>query len=101
MTINVANSSGGDAIITLDERFDFGAVDQFRKSYESLKGLSKKTLVIDFSGTRYMDSSALGMLINARSFFNGDDVKIKIINTNDQIKKIFSISRFDTKFDIS
>ena len=101
MSISVQNRQDGDPVIALGERFDFGAVDQFRNSYESLKGIKRKNLIIDFKSTRYMDSSALGMLINARTYFVDSDVKIKIINANDQIKKIFSISRFDTKFDIA
>jgi len=100
MAISVSNKPDSDPVILLDERFDFGSVDQFRSSYESLKGIKRKSLIVDFSNTRYMDSSALGMLINARNFFAGSDVKIKIKNANEQIKKIFSISRFDTKFDI-
>ncbi len=101
MSINVQNVQEGDPVIVLGERFDFGSVDQFRHSYESLKGMKRKSLIIDFKSTRYMDSSALGMLINARSFFKDDEIKIRIVNANDQIKKIFSISRFDTKFDIA
>ncbi|SMF36077.1 anti-sigma-factor antagonist [Alteromonadaceae bacterium Bs31] len=101
MSINVLNKQDGDPVISLGERFDFGSVDQFRSSYESLNGIKRKSLIVDFKNTRYMDSSALGMLINARSYFKDCDVKIKIINANDQIKKIFSISRFDTKFEIT
>jgi anti-anti-sigma factor len=94
------NSKDNDLVIILDERFDFGEVDQFRRCYESLKVTRGKAVKIDFKNTRYMDSSALGMLINAKTHLGGSDVKIKLINANEQIKKIFSISRFDMKFDI-
>jgi len=101
MPISVDKMDGANVRLLLDERFDFGVVDEFRRCYGDLKEINNKTLVIDFAHTRYMDSSALGMLINARSYFSDSNVKIKIINTNDQVRKIFSISRFDTKFDIS
>lgn len=100
MSISVSQREGSDATISLGERFDFGSVDQFRRSYESLAGLKRKNLTIDFRNTRYMDSSALGMLINAKAFFKDAEVKIRLVNANEQIKKILSISRFDTKFDI-
>ena len=99
MTISVSNSEDRVSII-LAERFDFSSVEQFRKAYESLADLTKKTVAIDFRNTQYIDSSALGMLINAKSFFNSREVKPVIINANDKIKKIFSISRFDVKFEI-
>ncbi|MFT7560070.1 MAG: anti-anti-sigma factor [Flavobacteriales bacterium] len=93
--------NGIDVKISLSERFDFACVEEFRQSYESVSVVGKKAVVIDFRGTRYMDSSALGMLIDAKSHFSQSDSKVTLLNCNDQIKKIFSISRFDKKFDIN
>ncbi len=101
MSISVNIKSDTEFVISLGERFDFGCVEDFRKAYESVQPKGKAQVVMDFRGTRYMDSSALGMLINARSHFNSDEVKVSLANCNDQIKKIFSISRFDRKFEIS
>ncbi len=101
MSIRVEKVENEGMAIVLDERFDFEAVGPFRKCYESLGESKCKLIVIDFRDARYIDSSALGMLINARSFFDNLGAKVKLINTNEQIRKIFSISRFDKKFDIS
>jgi len=99
MDISVTESENNISII-LGDRFDFGSVDQFRNGYESLANVKRKTVNIDFRQTQYMDSSALGMLINAKCFFDPKEVKVRIINANSQIKKILSISKFDTKFEI-
>lgn len=101
MTIRVEDNDNGGKVIVLNERFDFESVGPFRQCYESLNKSNCKSVVMDFRETRYIDSSALGMLINARSYFEGMGVKVRLINTNEQIQKIFSISRFDKKFDIS
>ncbi len=101
MSIRVEKVQDGETSIVLGERFDFESVVPFRNSYEGLKGERIKNVVIDFRDTRYIDSSALGMLINAKCFFDEQRTKVKLKNTNEQIKKIFSISRFDKKFDIS
>ncbi len=101
MTIRVEKSENEAMAIVLDERFDFESVGPFRQCYESLGDSKCKLVVIDFRDARYIDSSALGMLINARSFFDNLGAKVKLINTNEQIRKIFSISRFDKKFDIT
>ena len=94
---------GGDGAVSiqLDEKFDFSAVGEFRKLYETVTSVPKKIITIDFKNTRYIDSSALGMLINVRSYFSDQGVKVVLANTNDQVRKIFSISKFETKFDIS
>ena len=101
MTIHVQRSNDGEIYIVLGERFDFGAVEHFRTAYESVEESVSRTLYIDFKNTRYMDSSALGMLLNAKTHLKDRVSKVGIVNCNDQIKKIFSISRFDQKFDIS
>ncbi len=101
MSIRVESNENNAKSIILNERFDFESVGPFRQCYENLTKSTCKSVVIDFRDTRYIDSSALGMLINARSYFEQMGVKVKLINTNEQIQKIFSISRFDKKFDIS
>lgn len=101
MAISVEKIDDNDHAIVLSERFDFASVGDFRSSYEGMKDARQKTVSIDFRNTRYIDSSALGMLINAKTFFAAIGTKVRLINTNEQIKKIFSISRFEQKFDIS
>lgn len=101
MTISVANQADKNWVISLGERFDFGCVSDFRKCYESIPVRSQQKIIIDFRRTRYMDSSALGMLINAKAYLNAENSVVSLENCNDQIKKIFSISRFDKKFDIA
>ena len=100
MAIRVETSSDKCSVI-LGERFDFESVGPFRKAYEELNDLKGSVVVIDFSETRYIDSSALGMLINAKRYFDERSTKVRLTNTNEQIQKIFNISRFDKKFDIS
>ena len=100
MSINIETHEDHHSIV-LGERFDFESVGPFRTSYESMTSVKNKTVAIDFRNTRYIDSSALGMLINAKTYFSDKSVKVKLVNANEQIKKIFSISRFDKKFEIT
>ena len=101
MAIRVEKVGDNDHAIVLTERFDFESVGPFRQTYESITNAKNKSVLIDFRDTMYIDSSALGMLINARSYFDSQGAKVRLINANAEIKKIFSISRFDKKFEIS
>ena len=56
--------------------------------------------MIDMKGTSYLDSSALGMLLLLRDYAGGDDASISIVNANDDVKKILSISNFEQLFTI-
>jgi anti-anti-sigma factor len=100
MAINCEETGSGEVTITLEETFDFNCVEQFRNAYEGITARACKSLVVDLRRTHYMDSSALGMLINMQKFWQDRCSSFRIINTNPQIRKIFTISRFDKKFTI-
>ncbi|MCW8091470.1 STAS domain-containing protein [Alteromonas sp. ASW11-130] len=89
-------------IIKMDEKFDYSKVQEFRHVYTELSEPPKE-IRIDLADTQYMDSSALGMLLNMQKHFCDKDktVNYKIINSRPQVARILKISRFDKKFDIS
>ncbi len=94
----VEDGKNGDYSIVLDDVFDFKRVEEFRSCYEGIDLEQCKNVNIDFTYTRYMDSSALGMLLNVKSFFKDTSASIKIVSVNEQIRKILTISRFDQRF---
>lgn len=85
--------------VTLEEVFDFNCLEEFRSVYSETSPEELGDFVIDFRQTRYIDSSALGMLIDLYRYLRGKG-KITLVNSNPQVKKIFSISRFEKKFTI-
>jgi HptB-dependent secretion and biofilm anti anti-sigma factor len=94
----VSSGSSGVYFLYLDEVFDFKKIDEFRGAYEGIDATLCQEVDIDFSATKYIDSSALGMLLNIKKHFKDAGVKIKIVSASDQVKKILMISRFDQKF---
>lgn len=85
--------------IKMDDKFDFGKVQDFRQAYTDLPD-SVKLVEIDLGETEYMDSSALGMLLNMQKTLKESVNKFTITNCRAQVLKILTISRFDKKFDI-
>lgn len=96
--MNVEEKGSGQFSIVLDDVFDFKRVEEFRRCYECIDGSAAQSIAIDFTRTRYMDSSALGMLLNVKSYFKGSSAGVKIVSVNEQIRKILTISRFDQRF---
>ena len=88
MSLTRSTSADG-AILTVQikGKFDFNLVQSFRQAYADLNDNIDK-VVIDLRETDYMDSSALGMLLNMKKNLTG---KVETI-------QIFSIF---TKFSIS
>lgn len=86
--------------IHIKGKFDFNLVQSFRQAYAQIdKSITK--VIIDLRETDYMDSSALGMLLNMQKSIDTQVNKFEISNCQPQFKKILQISRFDKKFDIN
>ena len=94
-----SNDDGSSVAIKIDGRFDFNAHHDFRNIYRNEK--SGAAYNIDMTGTEYIDSSALGMLLLLREHAGNENAKITISGCNDDIKKIFSISNFEKLFTIA
>lgn len=100
MAITGNVTDGGKTVsISINGRFDFNIHHDFRNIYRNEK--SDAAYKIDMSGTEYIDSSALGMLLLLREHAGNENANITITGCNNDIKKIFAISNFEKLFNIS
>lgn len=91
------NQNGDKVTIAINGRFDFNLLQDFRDSYANLAD-TDLNYTVDLSGTDYIDSSALGMLLNMKNNVKAGDGDITISNCQPNLMKIFSIAHFDKKF---
>ena len=100
MTLSTEYSNDGKQfLIHVKGKFDFGLVQQFRQSYADLNP-SADTIVVDFRETEYIDSCALGMLLNMRKSLGVGEKQIHLVNCRPEIRSILEIARFDKLFHI-
>jgi anti-anti-sigma factor len=93
------SEDGKELTIYLEEKFDFGKVQDFRLAYS--EGNEKvNSIVINLQRTEYMDSSALGMLLNMQKSLSLSVKSFKITHCRPQVLKILQIARFGKKFNI-
>jgi HptB-dependent secretion and biofilm anti anti-sigma factor len=80
-------------------RFDFSTHQDFVQVY---KGYPKgeKSFVVDLSGAEYMDSSAMGMLLQLREY-NRQGENVVLINGNEAVKDVLRIANFGKLFTIN
>jgi len=91
--------NGTELTIRVDGRFDFSAHQEFREAYEGVSN-DISQFVVDLGATSYLDSSALGMLLLLRDHAGGDSAQVKIVNCNEDVRKILTISNFEQLFTI-
>ena len=92
-------NQGQTLIIDVGTKFDFSKVEDFRNAYDKIDD-DVSHIAVDLSQTEYMDSSALGMLLNMQKSLANKELSYSIENARPQFAKILKISRFDKKFDI-
>src|ERR1700722_6383080 len=100
MTINSNPSPDGNELtITVQGRFDFSSLQQFRNAYEKVAP-KPKSYIIDLKESDYLDSSALGMLLALRDYAGGDEANIRVVGANPDVKKILVITKLDELFKV-
>lgn len=70
------------------------------KAEQLLNGITETT-VLDFSDLKYISSSGLGLLIKVQRRLDATGDKIRIVNASDHIRELFTVTRFDSIFDIT
>ncbi len=94
-----ATEQGDTVTIKVNGRFDFSAHQEFIGAYRDLpKG--EKSFVVDLSSTEYMDSSAMGMLLQLREHASKSGL-IQLSNANANIQEILKIANFDKLFNVT
>ncbi len=88
-----------EAAIKVIGRFDFGCHQEFKHAYSQFDPKSAR-ITVDLSGTDYLDSAALGMLLVLRERAGGDESDITLKGCSADIQKILDVSRFAELFNI-
>jgi HptB-dependent secretion and biofilm anti anti-sigma factor len=96
--LKTKSKDGSEITISLPEKFDFQLHKEFRQAYEE-DGV--KSLVLDMNKTQYMDSSALGMLLQLKEYADSNNSKMSIKNASNNIMQIMQIAHFDKLFTIA
>jgi anti-anti-sigma factor len=99
MVTSSVSNNGRSVAIKITGRFDFQCHRDFRDAYAKHAG-KPCDYVVDLSGTDYMDSSALGMLLLLREHAGGDRATVVISQPNPTINKILTIANFHKMFKI-
>lgn len=99
MSITSSVSDNGAVVtIQVSGRFDFAMHQEFMSAYkEHPRG--EKAFVVDLKNAEYLDSSAMGMLLQLRDYGKGAEVKIQ--NGNEAVREILRIANFDRLFSIA
>ncbi|NOY77235.1 MAG: STAS domain-containing protein [Calditrichaeota bacterium] len=84
----------GDVVVLVPEgELDVSNVPELQNAFEKILGEGYTKVVIDLSKVTYMDSSALGVLVNGLKELRKKNGMLKIANLNGNVERIFQLTR--------
>lgn len=75
-------------------------IEAFKKEVRSLLRKGPRSLVLDLTHVRMVDSVGLGVLIAAHNALSKKGVRLSVINVSREIRDLFAAMRLDEHFDI-
>lgn len=92
---------GSTARLLLSGRFDFSSHGLFNQSIDPPLADGRITeLVLDFEQVKYIDSSALGMLLLLKERANGASKSIVLVNCKGAVAQVFELANLGRLFTI-
>ena len=102
MNFDVKTEQVGDStyVIALTGEVDLYTAPEFKQ--QLLEAISKgaRDVVVDLSGTTFIDSTTLGVLVGGVKRLRGQDGQLSLVCSDRNIAKIFEITGLDRVFQI-
>ena len=99
MSITTQETPDGRIRILIDGRFDFSSHQAFSKAYKQYPP-GEHQYEVDLSDANYLDSSAMGMLLQLREHSSKTKGSVVIKNPDAGVKEILRIANFDKLFQV-
>ncbi len=73
----------------------------FRDQVRSVLRSEHDQIDLDFSGTRFIDSSGLGALISLHKLMCGRQGRVRVVNPTPQVQQILELTRMHRLFEVA
>lgn len=87
-------------VVTLPERLDVSNVDEFIDDIKGKIRAGNRKVVLDFEGTRAIDSTALGAIVQVYKWLRVGQGDLFLVRLSSSVRRIFAITRLDKALDV-
>ena len=87
----------GDTIF-LSGEVDVGNCGIFKEELGKAVENTERDITLDLSDLDYIDSAGLGILVGVFKRLDEKGLSLRVVNSNDYIKKLFRITKLETLF---
>jgi anti-sigma B factor antagonist len=102
MDLNIETRTKGDIyIIDVQGEVDLYSSTKLREYiFTTIKQQHPKTLIIELSGVRYIDSSGIATLVEGLKLANEYEIQFKLVGLSHIVLEVFELVRLQRVFDI-
>lgn len=99
MSVTTIQSEDGQVVtVKVSGRFDFAIHQDFQRAFNEFQP-GEKAFVVDLGEAEYLDSSAMGMLLQLRDHASKVS-RVDIVNSNETVREILCTANFDKLFNV-
>ncbi|AIF42390.1 STAS domain-containing protein [Virgibacillus sp. SK37] len=100
LTVDITNEAE-KSIVSLSGEIDAYTAPQLKDAVLPLTKTPEHTMEIDLENVNYMDSTGLGVFISALKSTKEHGSKMKLVNIQDRVLRLFKITGLDEIMDIN
>lgn len=86
---------GGCTIMVLDGELDVAVAPQLKAVFKETIEQGHRKIIVAMKEVKFIDSSCLGVMVNAHKLAIERNGAIKFAETGEQVRKIFELTRTD------
>jgi anti-sigma B factor antagonist len=101
MGFSQMKGSNGVTVVQVDGQLIVGNRQELKELVQAALDRGDRRLLIDFSGTGYIDSSGLGALVSISKRIREAGGELRLAGLNDDLRSLFELTKLDTWFTIS
>ena len=87
-------------VITVSGEIHVSTAPEFQRRLDAAISRGKTAVVLDLSGTEFIDSTGLSVILNGLRRVTRQRGRMAIVCTNPTVLRLFEITRLDSTFDI-
>jgi anti-anti-sigma factor len=96
MELNWRQTEDGAVVIAVDGELDLLTAPELRELLARAIERDERTLTtIDFAGCTFLDSTAIGVIVEAGQLLDKDVQQLRVANLRDQPKQVFDLTLVD------
>lgn len=101
MTFSVASDPSGVLVVSVDGQLVVANRQELKQMVLKALEEGESRFVIDFSGTGYIDSSGLGVLVSVSKKIREAGGELRLCGLNEDLRMLFELTKLDTLFTIN